>query len=107
MSTIFDTSFFLDATTRISTPPKAFTAASTIPAQAASALGRTLTASTFAPRSRHALAAASSSLFVPAVNTRLQPAPASTFAASSPKAPDAPVTMAVLPLTSKSESGSR
>ena len=38
-------------------------------------------------------------------STTLAPAPASTLAASAPNAPDAPVTIAVLPLTSNSESG--
>ena len=38
-------------------------------------------------------------------STTLAPAPASTFAASAPNAPDAPVTIAVLPWTSNSESG--
>ncbi len=51
------------------------------------------------------LATASSSLAFPALSTSLHPAPASTFAASAPKAPDAPVMTATLPFTSKSESG--
>ena len=38
--------------------------------------------------------------------TTLAPAPASTFAASAPNAPVAPVTIAVLPLTLNSDSGS-
>ena len=48
----------------------------------------------------------SSAAAPPAEITTLAPAPASTFAAIAPNAPDAPVTMAVLPFTLNSDSGS-
>ena len=64
-----------------------------------------LTASTLAPSFSHSAATCLSASSPPAASTRLQPAPASTFEASAPNAPDAPVTIAVLPRMSNSESG--
>src|SRR5580693_5722340 len=94
-----------EASTRMSTPPNRFTAASTILSQFAAELGRMLTASTLAPRFSQSAATFFSASAPPAASTRLQPAPESTCAASAPNAPVAPVTIAVLPLTSNSESG--
>ena len=53
----------------------------------------------------HSCATLSSASAPPAEITTLAPAPASTFAAIAPNAPDAPVTMAVLPFTLNSDSG--
>ena len=89
----------------MSTPPKRFTAASTILSQFAAELGRILTASTLAPSFSHSAATFFSASVPPAASTTLQPAPASTWAASAPNAPVAPVTIAVLPRTSNRESG--
>ena len=106
LSTIFDTLFWPDATTRMSTRPNFLTAASTIASQLASELGRIgdgldLGAERLAfggdllelvracrPRSRHWR------------RRRRAPLPA-----SAPNAPDAPVTIAVLPRMSNRESG--
>src|SRR5580700_1050043 len=94
-----------EASTRMSTPPKRFTAASTILSQFAAELGRMLTVSTLAPRFSQSAATFFSASAPPAASTTLQPAPESTCAASAPNAPVAPVTMAILPLTSNRESG--
>src|SRR5215470_201409 len=104
-STIFDTLFWPDATTRISTRPNVLTAAATISLQLASELGRLATVSTLPPSFSHSPATFLSSAALLAHSTTLAPAPASTFAASAPNAPVAPVTIAVLPRTSNSESG--
>src|SRR5262249_11810356 len=53
----------------------------------------------------HSAATFLSSSALLAASTTLAPAPASVFAASAPKAPDAPVMMAVLPLMSNSGRG--
>src|SRR5215469_3096865 len=89
----------------MSTPPKRLTATSTTFSQFAAELGRMLIASTLAPSARHSVATWLSASSPPAASTRLQPAPASTLEASAPKAPEAPVTIAVLPRMSKSERG--
>src|SRR5262245_44815116 len=89
----------------MSTPPKRLTAASTILSQFAAELGRRFTVSALAPSPSHSAATFLSASAPPAASTRLQPAPASTLAASAPNAPVAPVTIAVLPRTSNSESG--
>src|SRR5580704_6240721 len=94
-----------EASTTISTPPKRLTAASTILSQFAAELGRMLTVSTLAPSFSQSAATFFSASAPPAASTTLQPVPESTCAASAPNAPVAPVTIAVLPLTSKSESG--
>src|SRR5215471_4355025 len=96
MSTIFATSFLPDATTRISTPPKRAVALLVISSHARSESGRTLSPSTSAPRSRHWAATTSSSALLPAAMTR-----------RAPTAPEAPVTMATLPLISNSDVGLR
>src|SRR5580704_1527350 len=93
------------AKTTISTPPNRFTAASTILSQSAAELGRILIASTLAPSFSQSAVTFFSASAPPAESTTLQPAPASTCAASAPNAPVPPVTTAVLPLTSKSDSG--
>ena len=105
-STIFDTLFWPDATTRMSTPPKRSTAALTIVAQFASELGRLATISTLPPSVSHSAATFFSASALLAQITTLAPAPASTLAAIAPNAPVAPVTIAVLPLTLNSDSGS-
>src|SRR5215467_9001420 len=94
-----------EASTRMSTPPNRFTATSTILSQFAAELGRRFTPSVLAPSPSHSAATALSASAPPAASTRLQPAPASTLAASAPNAPEAPVTIAVLPRTSNSDSG--
>src|SRR5436853_2269107 len=94
-----------EASTTMSTPPKRCTAAATILSQCAAELGRKLTLSTLAPRFSHSAATLFRASVPPAAMTRLQPAPASTCAASAPNAPVAPVTIAVLPRTSNSDSG--
>src|SRR5215469_3677175 len=104
-STIFATLLMPEARTRISTPPKRCTAAATILSQCAAELGRKLTLSALAPSCSHSAATFLSAPTPPAAMTRLQPAPASTCAASAPNAPVAPVTIAVLPLTSNSDNG--
>src|SRR5262245_24480287 len=94
-----------DASTRMSTPPNRLTAASTILSQFAAEFGRRFTASVLAPSPSHSAATVLSASAPPAASTRLQPAPASTLAASAPNAPVAPVMIAVLPRTSNSDSG--
>src|SRR5438067_4001231 len=89
----------------MSTRPNLSTAALTIASQFSSELGRLPIVSTLAPSVSHAAATFLTSAALPAASTRLAPAPASTLAASAPKAPDAPVTIAVLPLMSNSDSG--
>src|SRR5277367_6309506 len=73
--------------------------------QLASELGRLATISVLPPSSLQASATFCSSAALLADSTTLALAPASTLAASAPNAPDAPVTIAVLPRTSNSESG--
>src|SRR5580693_3191249 len=89
----------------MSTRPKRSTAALMMASQFVSELGRLATTSTLPPSAVQASATFFSSAALPAESTTLAPAPASTFAASAPNAPDAPVTIAVLPRTSNSESG--
>src|ERR1700745_3798787 len=101
-STIFDTLFCPDATTRMSMRPKVLTAASTMASQFASELGRLATVATLPPSCSQAAATFFSSAALLAQSTTLAPAPASTFAAN---APVAPVTIAVLPRMSNRESG--
>src|SRR6266480_4289046 len=89
----------------MSTRPNFLTPVSTIASQLVSEFGRFATASTFPPSFVHSPAIFLSSSALPPQITTLAPAPASTFAASAPKAPVAPVTIAVLPRISNSESG--
>ena len=105
-STIFDTLFWPDATTRMSTPPKRFTAASTMSSQLASELGRLATISALPPSASQSAATFFSAASLLAQMTTLAPAPASTLLAMAPNAPVAPVMIAVLPLTLNSDSGS-
>src|SRR5262245_2698321 len=105
-STILDTLFWPDATTRMSSPPNFLTAASTIASQFASELGRLATTSVLPPRRSHSAATFFSASVPLAQSTTLAPAPERVFAAMAPNAPDAPVTIAVLPLTENSDSGS-
>src|SRR5262245_13821784 len=104
-STILETLFWPDATTRMSTRPNVFTAASTMASQFASELGRLATISTLPLSFSHSAAIFLSSSALLAQITTFAPAPASTFAASAPNAPVAPVTIAVLPWISNRESG--
>src|SRR5882724_13017748 len=94
-----------DASTRMSTPPNRLTAASTILSQFAAEFGRRFMASVLAPSASHSAATVFSASAPPAASTTLQPAPASTLAASAPNAPEAPVTIAILPRTSNNDSG--
>jgi hypothetical protein len=64
------------------------------------------TISVLAPSASHSAAIFFSPAALLAQITTSAPAPASTFEASAPNAPVAPVTIAVLPLTLNSESGS-
>src|SRR3954470_5583904 len=106
-STILDTLFWPEATTRMSTLLNRSTAALTMVAQFSSEFGRLATTWTLPPPSASHSAAI---FFRPgallAQITTLAPAPARTFAANAPNAPVAPVTTAVLPLTLNSDSGS-
>src|SRR5262249_40244728 len=104
-STIFETLLRPPATTRMSMRPNALTAPSTMSAQFASELGRLAMVPTRAPSFSHSAATFLSSAALPAASTTLAPAAASTFAASAPNAPDAPVTIAVLPRMSNSDRG--
>src|SRR5580700_856551 len=104
-STILETLLMPAASTRMSTPPKRLTAASTTFSQLAAELGRMLMVSTVAPSVSHAAATSLRASSPPAASARLQPAPASTLEASAPNAPEAPVTMAVLPRMSNSARG--
>src|SRR5262249_55273571 len=92
-------------TTRMSRRPNFATAAATISSQLASELGRLATISVLPPSASHSAATFLSSSILLAASTTLAPAPASTFAASAPNAPDGPVTIAVLPLMSNREAG--
>jgi len=67
--------------------------------------GRLATISVLPPSASHSAETLLSSSTLLAASTTLAPAPASTFAASAPNAPDAPVTIAVRPLMSNSETG--
>src|SRR5260370_673937 len=108
-STIFDTLLRPEATTRMSSRPKAVAAAATIASQFSAELGRFATIAVtivlLRPGAWHSAATFLSSSSRLAASTTLAPAPASTLAASEPNAPDAPVTMAVLPLMSNREAG--
>ena len=106
MSTILATLFLPDATTRMSTRPNRFDRR--LDDRVAVGLvefGRLAIASTSAPSVAHSAATFFSAFGVAGGEHELAPAPASTFAASAPNAPDAPVTIAVLPRTSNSDSG--
>src|SRR5690349_18222535 len=90
----------------MSTRPNLSTAALTILSQFSSELGRSAMISASPPSFSHSVATFFSSSVLLAASTTLAPAPANVFAASAPKAPDAPVMMAVLPLMSNSDRGS-
>ena len=104
-SMIFATLFSPEATTRMSTRPNFATAAATIASQSSSLRGRRATISVLPPSASHSAATFFNSSARLAASTVLAPAPASTFAASEPNAPVAPVITAVLPRTSNSASG--
>src|SRR6185437_7653921 len=89
----------------MSTPPNLSTAALTILSQFSSELGRSTTTSVLPPSFSHSAATCLSVAALLAASTTLAPAPASVLAERAPNAPDAPATMAVLPLMSNSESG--
>src|SRR4051794_31302470 len=105
-STILDTLFWPEATTRISTLLNRSTAALTMVAQFSSEFGRFATMWTLAPSPSHSAATFFRPGALLAQITTWAPAPAMTFAASAPNAPVAPVMTAVLPLTLNSDSGS-
>src|SRR5258705_5100059 len=90
----------------MSTPPKRFTAASTMASQLASELGRLATTSALPPSFSHSAATFFSASAPFAQTTTLAPAAASVLAEITPNAPVAPVMIAVLPLTLNSDSGS-
>src|SRR5215470_1572248 len=104
-STILDTLLRPEATTRMSTRPNLSTAALTILSQFSSEFGRSAMTSVLLPSCSHSAATFPSSSVLLAASTTLAPAPANVFAAKAPKAPDAPVMMAVLPLISNNDSG--
>src|SRR5262249_19545199 len=85
--------------------PNFSTAAATILSQLASELGRSAMLATLPPSFSHSSTTFLSSSARPAASTTLPPATASTFADNAPNAPDAPVTIAVLPLMSNSDCG--
>src|SRR5689334_4172174 len=89
----------------MSTRPNLSTAALTILSQFSSELGRNAMISVLAPSFSHSAATFFSSSALLAARTMLAPAPASVFAASAPKAPEAPAMIAVLPLISNKDSG--
>src|SRR5215813_7041559 len=89
----------------MSTRPNLSTAAFTILSQFSSEFGRSATTSVLLPSFSQSLATFLSSSALLAASTTLAPAPASVFAANAPKAPEAPVMIAVLPLMSNSASG--
>src|SRR5215475_2702531 len=89
----------------MSTRPNLSTAAFTILSQFSSEFGRSATTSVLLPSFSHSPATFLSSSVLLAASTTFAPAPASVFAANAPKAPEAPVTIAVLPLMSNSASG--
>ena len=104
-STILATLLSPPATTRMSRPPNLSTASVTILSQFSSDEGRSAMPAVLAPSFSHSAAIFFSSASLLAANTTLAPAPAKVFAASAPKAPEAPVTIAVLPLMSNRETG--
>src|SRR5215813_12692993 len=104
-STILETLLRPEATTRMSTRPNLSTADLTILSQFSSELGRNAMISVLAPSFSHSAATFFSSSALLAARTTLAPAPARVFAASAPKAPDAPAMIAVLPLISNKDSG--
>src|SRR6478752_7343017 len=89
----------------MSTRPNLSTAALTILSQFSSELGRNAMISVLAPSFSHSVATFFSSSALLAARTTLAPAPANVFAASAPKAPEAPAIIAVLPLISNKDSG--
>src|SRR5262249_40651542 len=89
----------------MSTRPNLSTAVLTILSQFSSELGRSAMTAVLPPSVSHSAATFFNSSALLAASTTLAPAPASVFAAKAPKAPDAPVMMAVLPLMSNSDSG--
>ncbi len=89
----------------MSSRPNLSTAAFTILSQFSSELGRSAITAVLAPSASQSAATFLSASSLLAASTTLAPAPAKVFAASAPKAPLAPVMMAVLPLTSNSDSG--
>src|SRR5690348_2050929 len=105
-SVILDTLLSPEATTRMSTPPNVSTAVATILSQLASDEGRSAITAALPPSASHSPATLRNSASLLAASTTLAPAPASTFAASAPNAPDAPVTIAVLPRMSNRVAGS-
>src|SRR5215471_2497653 len=104
-STILETLLRPEATTRMSTRPNLWTADLTTFSQFSSELGRNAMISVLAPSFSHSAATFFSSSALLAARTTLAPAPARVFAASAPKAPDAPAMIAVLPLISNKDSG--
>ncbi len=104
-STIFCTLLRPEATTRMSMLPNLSSAALTILSQFSSDVGRSAITAALPPSFSHSAATFFSSSCLLAASTTLAPAPARIFADSAPKAPDAPVIMAVLPLMSNRPSG--
>src|SRR6266849_5163752 len=102
---IFDTLLRPEATTRMSRRPNLVIAVLTMSSQLASELGRLAMISALPPSATHSAATFLSSSVLLAASTTCAPAPASTLAASAPKAPEAPVTIAVLPRISNKASG--
>src|SRR5712675_1186445 len=99
--------FMPEATTSWSTRPNRLSAASSIALASSRLSGRRTIVSASPPTSRTSAATSSSSFCVPEASRSLPPRAPSAMAQPRPKAPDAPVTIATLPLTSKSDSGLR
>src|SRR5580692_10218267 len=96
-----------EATTSWSTRPNFCSAASSIAWASARLSGRRTITAGSPPSSRTSAATSSSSLWVPEASSTLPPSDVSASAVARPNVPEAPVTMATLPLTSNSDSGLR
>src|SRR5580704_867929 len=96
-----------EATTSWSTRPNFCSAPSSIAWASARLSGRRIITAGSPPSSRTSAATSSSSPLLPEASSTLPPSAVSASAVARPKVPDAPVTMATLPLTSNSDSGLR
>src|SRR5215470_7059421 len=96
-----------EATTSWSTRPNLTSAVSSIAWASSSDSGRATSVAGSPPTSRTSSATASSSALEPDTSSTFPPSALSAMAVARPNVPDAPVTMATLPLTSNSDSGLR
>src|SRR5580700_6232420 len=96
-----------EATTSWSTRPNFCSAASSIAWASARLSGRRTITAGSPPSSRTSATTSSSSSLLPDASSTLPPSAVSASAVARPNVPEAPVTMATLPLTSNSDSGLR